>query len=88
LFMMTPFKKGFARLGEMYYERTKKILRFHPLAVHPAKRIIKLGTQVAYNPYNDPIKERVRIRNVLESTVHDLYLTIVLESHTAIPLPH
>jgi len=28
LYMMTPFYKGFTRLGEMYYAKTKNILRF------------------------------------------------------------
>jgi hypothetical protein len=88
LFMMTPFQKGFARLGEMYYVRTKKILRFSPMAVHSSARKIKIGKALSYNPNNDPIKERIRIRSVLESTIHDLYLSIVLESNTAIPLPH
>jgi hypothetical protein len=86
LFMMTPFYKGFTRLGEMYYERTKRILRFFPLAVHPAARKIKAGKPVSYNPYNDPVRERIRIKNRLESAVHELYLSLVLESLPFIPL--
>jgi hypothetical protein len=86
LFMMTPFYKGFTRLGEMYYERTKRILRFFPLAVHPAARKIKAGSPISYNPYNNPVRERVRIKNRLESAIHDLYISLVLESLPGIPL--
>jgi len=88
LFMMTPFYKGFTRLGEMYYERTKMILRFHPLAVHPRERRIKAGRPIQYNPYNDPIRERIRIKRILESAVQELYLSISLEGRAGIPLPH
>ncbi|HLE91119.1 MAG TPA: hypothetical protein VI753_08220 [Anaerolineales bacterium] len=87
LFRMTPFQKGFTRLGEMYYEKTENILRFYPLAVHPIARKIKVGKPISYNPYNHPIKERIRIKRVLESTIHDLYLNIILEDHAGIPLP-
>lgn len=85
---MTPFYKGFARLGEMYFERTKKSLRFYPLAVHTGERSLRAGKAIAYNPDNEPSRERVRIKHALESTIHDLYLAMELESHAGIPLPH
>ena len=87
-YKMTPFYKGFTRLGEMYYERTQKALRFYPLAVHPEMREIKIGKPVLYNPNNDPVKERLRIKSVLESTIHDLYLELAFQQHVGIPLPH
>ena len=88
LFLMRPFKKGFARLGEMYYEKTKRILRFYPLAVNAAARKLKAGKPVSYNPYNNVIKERIRIKCVLESTIHDLYVSTILDDYAGIPLPH
>jgi len=88
LYQMTPFYKGFVRLGEMYYEDSKKLLRFFPLAVHPVFREIRLGKPIKYNPYNQQIKERIRIKSVLESAVHELYLGISQEHHAGVPLPH
>jgi hypothetical protein len=88
LYQMTPFYKGFTRLGEMYYKQTGKTLRFYPLAVHPVARKIKIGMQVSYNPYNEPVRERLRIKNVLESAIHNLYLDIVMESYSGVLLPH
>ncbi len=87
LFRMTPFEKSFARLGELYFEQTKKILCFYPLAVHASARKIKIGKPIQYNPDNDPVRERVRIKRVLESVIHDLYLSITLEDYTGVPLP-
>ncbi|MCK6583137.1 MAG: hypothetical protein HUU11_06860 [Anaerolineales bacterium] len=87
-YKMTPFYKGFTRLGEMYYQRTNRPLRFYPLAVHPEAREIKIGKPVSYNPNNDPVKERIRIKRVLESTIRNLYLDIAGEHYAGIPLPH
>jgi 1-acyl-sn-glycerol-3-phosphate acyltransferase len=88
LHKMRPFKKGFARLGELYYERTNKILQFYPLAVHPAELKVKVGKPISFNPFNDRVRERLRIKNILESMIRELYLSMILESHIAIPLPH
>lgn len=88
LYRMSPFYRGFTRLGEMYYKRTKNILRFYPLAVHPVVRKIKVGKPISYNPYNDHAGERIRIWDSLESSIHDLYLNIAFEGYSGIPLPH
>lgn len=90
LYRMTPFYRGFARLGEMYYKETGRLLRYIPLAVHPDARKLKVGGSVLYNPANDPVRERNRIRNVLEAIIHDLYLYLhlTLEGYAGIPLPH
>jgi hypothetical protein len=50
-------------------------LRFHPVAVHPDLRKIKIAKPMAYNPQNDPVRERIRIKSVLETVIHDRYLT-------------
>jgi hypothetical protein len=88
LYRMTPFYRGFARLGEMYYRETGRFLRYIPLAVHPDARKVKIGNPVAYNPNNDPLRERTRIRDVLESNIHDLYLSVTLDGYAGVPLPH
>lgn len=85
---MSPFKKGFARLGEMYFERTQNILRFYPIAVHPGLRCIKIGKPIAFNPNNNPGNERVRIKSVLESMIRNMVLEMTLQSYAGVPLPH
>ena len=85
---MSPFKKGFARLGEMYYERTKNVLRFYPIAVHPRLRRVKLGRPISFNPNNKPANERVRIKSVLESVIRNMILEMTLQGYAGIPLPH
>jgi hypothetical protein len=46
-FRMTPFKKGFARLGELYFGRTGSSLRFYPIAVHLDSYRVRIGRPIA-----------------------------------------
>jgi hypothetical protein len=87
LYWMAPFYKGFTRLGEKYFEQTGKILRFYPLAVHARLRRVIAGKAVAFNPGNDVVSERIRIKHALESTIHELYLAIEIEGYIGSPLP-
>jgi len=85
---MTPFLKSFARLGELYFERTRKILKFYPVAVHSGLRKVKLGKPIAFNPNNNPANECVRVKNVLESIIRGMLIEMTLQGYAGIPLPH
>lgn len=85
---MSPFKKGFSRLGEMYFESTQKILRFYPLVIHPRLRELKVCKPISFNPNNNSANERIRIKSVLESIIRNAYLEMTLRSYAGIPLPH
>jgi hypothetical protein len=85
---MSPFKKGFTRLGEMYHARTGQVLQFHPLAVHPRLRLVKLCKPIAFNPNNNPVRERTRLKSLLESIIRNAYLEMSLQGYAGIPLPH
>ena len=85
---MSPFLKSFARLGELYFEQTQKILKFYPIAVHPNLRKVKLGKPISYNPKNNPANECVRIRSVLETIIHGMFMEMTLQDYAGIALPH
>jgi hypothetical protein len=87
-YRMTPFKKGFARLGEMYYERTHQALRFYPLAVHLDTYRVKVGQPIAYNSKNPAANERLRIKNVLEASIREMYLNMGMKGFAGIPIQH
>jgi len=87
-FRMTPFKKGFARLGEMYYERTGRPLRFYPLAVHLDTYRVMVGAPIAYNSKNPAVNERLRIKNVLEASIRKMYLDMGMKGFPGIPIQH
>lgn len=83
---MTPFKKGFARLGEFYHQRTGDPLRFYPLAVHPDSYRVEVGLPISYNAANNPGRELLRIKNYLESSIREMYLEMAMENYLGVPL--
>ena len=87
-YKMTPFKKGFARLGGLYYERTGKSLRFYPLAVHLDSYRVRVGRPIAYNSKNPAANERLRIKNVLEASIREMYLAMGMKGFSGIPIQH
>ncbi|MEW5829428.1 MAG: hypothetical protein AB1846_11100 [Chloroflexota bacterium] len=87
-YRMTPFKKGFARLGEFFHERTGQSLRFYPLAVHQETYQVRAGKPVVFNPLNNPANERLRIKSRLETSIHEMYLSMAQNGYIGIPLPH
>jgi hypothetical protein len=72
---MAPFQKGFARLGEFYFQRTGECLAFHPLAIHPPSKRVQIGGPIRYNPSTHPRKERARIAGVLETGIREMYIS-------------
>lgn len=87
-FNMLPFKKGFIRLAELYFQQTSRVIRFYPIAVYAQRNLIQVGKPVRYNPYASPAGERLRIKSVLETMIHDLYLELGGKPYAGIPLPH
>jgi hypothetical protein len=87
-FSMTPFKKGFIRLAELYFQRTGQAIRFYPLAVHEISRVVKVGKPIRYNPFAPAVSERLRIKGVLEKIIHEMYLELGGNTYVGVPLPH
>ena len=85
---MTPFQKGFTRLAELYYERTRQILPFHPLAVHAETRTVRVGKPIRYNPFNHPASERQRIKSMLELSIHQMLFQASEDGYLSLPLPN
>lgn len=83
---MAPFLKGFARLGELYYERTGRLLRFFPLMVHARKRIVRLNLPFHFSPLNTLTNERIRQKNALENAIRSMYLEAESDGPINLPL--
>ena len=73
-----PFKKGFARLGELYFQASGSRLKFYPLAVHERRRVM-VGMPVVFSPVNRLTHERLRIKNQLEKSIRNMYLEMAHE---------
>jgi hypothetical protein len=85
---MTPFKKGFTRLGEQYYARTGGFLQFCPLAVHADSYRVQVGAPVKFSRMNAPRNERLRLNSVLEANIRRMYLEMAMNHYLGVPLQH
>jgi 1-acyl-sn-glycerol-3-phosphate acyltransferase len=79
-----PFKRGFLRLGEQYYQETGARLPFYPVTIHESGLVI-VGKPMAYNPLNDARMERIRMVNLLEDTIKAIHLEVT-ESQVTQPI--
>ena len=84
---MRPFQKGFTRLGELFYERTRLSLPFIPLAVHASTRTVQVGRPIRYNPHSKPVLERLRLQHALEESVRGMLMGVALEERLRLTLP-
>ena len=88
LFGMFPFNKGFVRLGELFFQRTKRLLQFYPLAVHALRRTVQIGRPVTFNPFAPPVRERLRVKWALENMIHEMLAGMNGNVYSGVLLPH
>jgi hypothetical protein len=87
-YQMAPFQKGFARLGELFYQQTGECLDFFPLVIHIDSLRIKIGKPIRFNPASVLRNECVRIADVLEAMIHEMYIGMAMNNYLGVPLPH
>lgn len=72
---MQPFQHSFVRLAELYYEATRQRLTFVPIATHSAG-YLRVGEPVLHQPRSPVVKERRRLKSVLEQAIIRMYLEL------------
>ena len=65
--------RGFPMLAQVYYNRTGKRCRFIPVLCYKEGRTVSFGTEILYDPDNDPIAERDRIVDETYNQMQALY---------------
>lgn len=65
--------RGFPMLAQVYYNRTGKCCRFLPVLCYRDGHTVSFGTEIRYNPNNDPIAERDRIVDETYRQMQDMY---------------
>jgi len=85
---MCSFMIGFAQLGAIYHQATKKVLHFYPVAVHESRRVM-VGKPIGYDPLNPGDKEMKRVAGMLEESIKKMYLQMANQYVTeAMPAWH
>lgn len=70
-----PFQKTVFRLGEIFYKATDQRLGFYPVAVHETHKV-KIGNPFFFSPLTQLVQERLRLKNLVENAVHQLYMEL------------
>ncbi len=67
-----PLFTGFEMIAPIYYNRTGKCCRFLPMYAHKAARTVSFGTEIVYDPKNEPGAERTRLVTEIEQQMRGL----------------
>jgi len=81
-----PFQKTVFRLGEMYYEKRHKRLAFYPVAIHSSRKVM-VGKPYSYNPLNVLTHERLRLKDLVETSVRRMYASMEMGDLTSLLTP-
>ena len=65
--------RGFPMLAQVYYSKTGKRCRFMPMLAHAGTKTVSFGTEIVYDPDNDPIAERDRIVDETYAQMQAMY---------------
>lgn len=66
------FYTGFAHLGKMYYDKTKRCVRFYPVFADKSKRRLSIGKPIIYSTELPANEEKLRIANALRDEMLEL----------------
>lgn len=58
---------GFANIGQLYYEKTGKALKFYPIYANKKGHTFSIGEPVQFDPANEPREEKQRIADDLHN---------------------
>jgi hypothetical protein len=74
--VINDFDQGFIGLAPLYFQKTGRVLRFFPVAVHKASRAIKIGLPVSFNPQKNITSERERIKTALQNSITNMCFSL------------
>lgn len=72
--IICEFDTGFVAIARAFFERTRKVVSFLPVAVNRKIKSLRLGDPVEFNPFRPYHDERARIREELMERIIEMYL--------------
>ena len=81
--VLNHFCTGFVHLARRYYERTRRVVLFIPVAVNRGVRAIMVGQPVRFDASAPFAVEKARLKRELEHRVYELYRTLEDEDRAA-----
>lgn len=71
--IISEFDTGFIAIARAFFEKTKEVVNFLPVAINRQLRTLRLGTPVEFDPTRSYHAERSRIREALMNRICEMY---------------
>jgi 1-acyl-sn-glycerol-3-phosphate acyltransferase len=77
---LCEFSAGFISLARHFYNRTRRLISFLPVAVHAKARMIQIGQPIDFDPRLPFFEEKRRLKKELQTAIFAMYDD--LENHS------
>jgi 1-acyl-sn-glycerol-3-phosphate acyltransferase len=71
--VLCEFCTGFIHVAKLYYEETRRAVKFLPIAVNKSVGAILIGKPISFDASAPFPTEKMRLKNELEASVYSLY---------------
>jgi len=74
--VLGDFNTGFLAMARLYYQKTRKLIRFLPLAVNEKVKAIKIGYPIRFDVRRPFLQEKLRLKRKLQDAIYALYYSL------------
>ena len=74
--VLGDFNTGFLALARLYYQKTRKLIRFLPVAVNAKMKAIKIGSPIRFDVRRPFLQEKQRLKRRLQDAIYALYYSM------------
>jgi hypothetical protein len=77
--VLGDFSTGFLAMARLYYEKTRKAIRFLPVAVNQKVKGIQIGRAIRFDAALPFAQEKRRLKRELEASIYSMYYDLEAE---------
>jgi len=74
--VLGDFNTGFLAMARLYYQKTRKLIRFLPVAVNEKVKAIKIGQPIRFDVCRPFLQEKLRLKRKLQDAIYALYYSL------------
>lgn len=74
--VLGEFNTGFLNIARMYYRRTRKLIRFIPVAVNEKVKAIRIGKPIRFDFRLPFLQEKRRLKRRLQEEIYSMYYSL------------
>jgi 1-acyl-sn-glycerol-3-phosphate acyltransferase len=74
--VLGDFNTGFLAMARLYYQKTRKLIRFLPVAVNAKMKAIKIGNPIRFDVCRPFLQEKLRLKHKLQDAIYAMYYSL------------